>query len=141
MRLKRPLLIIIAILSIPYINATGGEFSVYSGQTRQHAETHMQFFHGLYSSVQFLPHEVVRKGYGIYAVLNDTVFMLALDKDYEFLNPNIDDREVLKLDALQHLSKINVAQLSSDKNTIYMRKRLEHEKIENIQFKGDLGFW
>ncbi|WP_373950630.1 hypothetical protein [Vibrio pomeroyi] len=141
MKLKRPLLIIFAILAIPYINATGGEFSIYSGQTKRHAETHIQFFHGLYSSVQFLPHEVVRKGYGIYAVLNDTVFMFALDRDYEFANRDLDDSEVLKLDAIQHLSKINVAQLSSDKNTIYMRKRLEHEKIENIQFRGDLGFW
>ena len=141
MKLKRPLLIIFAILAVPYINATGGEFSIYSGHTQQHAETHLQFNHGLYSSVQFLPHEVVRKGYGIYAVLNNTVFMLALDRNYEFVNRQLDDSEVLKLDAIQHLSRINVAQLSSDKNTIYMKKRLEHEKIENIQFKGDLGFW
>lgn len=141
MRLKRSLLIIAGILSIPYINATGGNFSIYYEQTNRRADAHMQFFHGLYSSVQFLPHEVVRKGFGIYAVFNDTVFMLALDKNYEYLNPNIDDKEVLKLDAIQHLSKINVAQLSFDKNTIYIHKRLEHEKIENIQFKGDLGFW
>lgn len=141
MNFKRPLIIILAILAVPYINATGGEFSIYSDHTKQHAETHLQFNHGLYSSVQFLPHEVVRKGYGVYAVLNDTVFMLSLDRDYEFLNPHIDDSKVLELDAIQHLSRINVAQLSSDSDTIYIRKRLEHEKIENIQFKGNLGFW
>lgn len=140
MNFKRPLIIILAILALPYINATG-EFSIYGSHTEQHAETHLQFNHGLYSSVQFLPHEVVRKGFGIYAVLNDTVFMISLDRDYEFLNHRIDDSEVLKLDSIQHLSKINVAQLSSDKKTIYMKKRLEHEKIEDIQFKGNLGFW
>ncbi|WP_061040333.1 hypothetical protein [Vibrio coralliirubri] len=141
MNFKRPLVIILAILALPYINATGGEFSIYGSHTEQHAETHLQFNHGLYSSVQFLPHEVVRKGFGIYAVLNDTVFMISLDRGYEFLNHRIDDSEVLKLDSIQHLSKINVAQLSSDKKTIYMKKRLEHEKIEDIQFKGNLGFW
>ncbi|WP_454442863.1 hypothetical protein [Vibrio bathopelagicus] len=141
MNFKRPLIIILSILAVPYINATGGEFSIHSGHTKQHAETHLQFNHGLYSSVQFLPHEVVKKGYGIYAVLNDTVFMLSLDRDYEFLNPHTDDSKVLEIDAIQHLSRINIAQLSLDKDTIYMRKRLEHEKIENIQFQGSLGFW
>ncbi|MFM2642164.1 hypothetical protein AAFX33_13485 [Vibrio chagasii] len=141
MNFKRPLIIILSILAVPYINATGGEFSFYCDHSEHHAETHIQFSHGIYSSVQFLPREVVRKGYGIYAVLNGTVFMLSLDRGYEFVNRHLDDSEILKLDAIEHLSKINVAQLSSDKNAIYMRKRLENEKIENIQFKGNLGFW
>ncbi|NGZ12978.1 hypothetical protein HGG78_04270 [Vibrio aestuarianus] len=141
MNLKRPLIIILAVLAVPYINATGGEFSIYSDYTKQRAEIHLQFSHGFYSSVQFLPNEVVRNGYGIYGVFNDTVFMLSLDRDYQFINRHLDDSEVLKLDSIHHLSRLNVAQLNSDKNTIHMRKRLKHEKIENIQFKGKLGFW
>ncbi|CAK2914353.1 hypothetical protein VCRA2126O85_400044 [Vibrio crassostreae] len=101
----------------------------------------MQFSHGFYSSVQFLPHQVVRNGYGIYGVINDTVFMLSLNKSYEFLNKDIDDSEILQVDSVQHVSRINIAQLSSDQHTIYMKKRLNNEKIENIQFQGQLGFW
>lgn len=141
MNLKRPLIIILAILAVPYINATGGEFSFYSPISKQYAEIHIQFSHGVYSSVQFLPNEVVRNGYGVYGVFNDTIFMLSLNKDYEFLNKNTDDGEVLKTDSIQHLSRINIVQLSSDQHTIYMRQRLDNEKIKNIQFKGKLGFW
>ncbi|MFA0113247.1 hypothetical protein AB4407_06065 [Vibrio sp. 10N.261.46.E11] len=141
MRLKRPLLIIFAILAIPYINATGGEFSIYGFTNNQHVETHLQFTHGFYSSVQFMPNEVVRNGYGVYAVFNDTVFMLSLNKNYQFLNQKLDDSQVLETDSIQHLSKINIAQLSSDEHTIYIQQRLEYEKIDNIQFKGELGFW
>ncbi|TCV24945.1 hypothetical protein FB440_12823 [Vibrio crassostreae] len=141
MNFKRSLTIILAILAIPCINATGGEFSIYSSQTEKHAETLVQFSHGFYSSVQFLPHQVVRNGYGIYGVINNTVFMLSLNKSYEFLNKDIDDSDVLQVDSIQHVSRINIAQLSSDQHTIYMKKRLNNEKIENIQFQGQLGFW
>ena len=128
-------------LSVPYLNATGGEFSIYGYTNEQNVETHLQFTHGFYSSVQFMPNEVVRNGYGIYGVFNDTVFMLSLNRNYEFLSKKLDDSEVLKADSIQHLSRINIAQLSSDQHTIYMRKRLNNEKIENIQFQGQLGFW
>ncbi|UIJ41837.1 hypothetical protein LWM38_05715 [Vibrio kanaloae] len=141
MNFKRLIIIVVTMLAIPYLNATGGQFSIYAHTYEKNIETHLQFTHGFYFSVQFLPNEVVRNGDGIYGVFNDTVFMLSLHKSYKFLNKDIDDSEVLKADSIQHLSRINIAQFSSDQHTIYMRKRLDHEKIENIQFKGKLGFW
>ncbi len=55
MNFKRPLIIILSILAVLSINATGGEFSIHSGHTKQHAENPSAIQPRLYSSVQFLP--------------------------------------------------------------------------------------
>lgn len=141
MNFKRTIGITTLIVAMPFINATGGDFSVYSPVTSTRLETHLQFSHGFYSSLQFMPHDVIRHGQGLYAVINNTVFMLSFNKSYEFLDGNQNAAQTITLNAKDYLSQINVAQLDEKSNTVYLSKRFEYERLDNVEITGHMGFW
>ncbi len=54
---------IIAVL-VPFINATGSRFVLYSTDVNLKQEIHIQYNHGFYSAVQFLKHGIIKKVMG-----------------------------------------------------------------------------
>ncbi|GLR03873.1 hypothetical protein [Vibrio hyugaensis] len=141
MNIKRTIGIAALIVVMPFINATGGDFTVYSPASEHRLETHLQFAHGFYSSLQFMPNDIIRHGYGLYAVVDETVFMLSINKNYEFLNNNRNAAETIEMNAKDYLSQINVAQFDAKSNTVYLSKRFEYERLDNVEISGQLGFW
>ena len=141
MNIKHIIKIALSIVSIPFLNATGGEFAVYTPRSNEHLETHIQFSHAIYNSIQFMSDDIVRQSWGLYAVLNDTVFMIAIKKEHKFLDENkkIDIDKDIKFH--DHLSQVNIARVDKEKNTIYLTKRFDNEKIDNAEITGELGFW
>ncbi|EKO3858716.1 hypothetical protein [Vibrio harveyi] len=141
MNLKRTIGIAVFIVAMPFLNATGGDFTVYSPATSRRLETHLQFAHGFYSSLQFMPNDMIRYSHGLYAVVDNTVFMLSLKKSYEFLDNKHNAAKTIEINARDYLSQINVAQFDAQHNTVYLNKRFEYERLDNIQVSGKLGFW
>ncbi len=88
-----------------------------------------------------MPYDVIRHSQGLYAVINDTVFMLSFNKSYEFLNGNQNAAQTITLNAKDYLSQINVAQLDEKSNTVYLSKRFEYERLDNVEITGQMGFW
>ncbi len=84
---------------------------------------------------------VIRHSQGLYAVVNNTVFMLSFNKSYEFLDGNQNAAQTITLNAKDYLSQINVAQLDEKSNTVYLSKRFEYERLDNVEITGQMGFW
>ena len=141
MNIKRTISIALATLALPFINATGGDFTIYTPSIGHRLETHLQFSHGFYSALQFLPNQLIRHSYGLYAVVNNTVFMVTLDKNYEFLPGKKNVAETIEISAEDYLSQINVAQLDKEDKVVYLNKRFEYERFDNVEVTGKLGFW
>lgn len=141
MNIKRTMGIAAFIVTMPFINATGGDFTVYIPASEHRLETHLQFAHGFYSSLQFMPNDIIRHSYGLYAVVDETVFMLSIKKNYEFLNHKQNAAQTIEVNAKDYLSQINVAQFDTQNNAVYHNKRFEYEKLDSVEVSGKLGFW
>ncbi len=141
MNLKRTIGIALLVIAMPFINATGSKFTVYIPKTPEQLETHVQFFHGFYSSLQFMPHDVIRQSHGIYTIINDTVFMVSLHKELKFFNKNKKTSEIVKLNIKNHLNNVNIFKVNEKNNAIHLVKRLKNEKIDRIEIYGSMGFW
>lgn len=141
MKIKRTIWIATLIVAIPFINATGSDFTVYIPKSSDRLERHLQFSHGFYSSLQFMPNDIVRHSYGIYTIQNNTVFMLSLNKFYKFQDSKQTSARVIEKNSKDYLSKINVIQINEKNNTIYLSKRFEYEKLDNVKISGQMGFW
>lgn len=141
MNIKRIIGIAAFIVVMPFLNATGGDFSIYTPATPQRLETHLQFAHGFYSSLQFMPNDIIRHSYGLYTVVDDTVFMLSLYKSYEFLKNKHDAAKTIELNAKDYLSHLNVAQIDEEGNTIYLSKRFDYERFDDVEIYGKMAFW
>ena len=74
-------------------------------------------------------------------LVNNTVFMLSFNKSYEFLDGNQNAAQTITLNAKDYLSQINVAQLDEKNNTVYLSKRFEYERLDNVEITGQMGFW
>ncbi|WP_104033363.1 hypothetical protein, partial [Vibrio jasicida] len=109
--------------------------------SKEHLETHIQFSHAIYNSIQFMSDDIVRQSWGLYAVINNTVFMVSVNKEYKFLDGKRKVNINQDIEFHDHLSQINIAEIDKEKNTIYLTKRFDNEKINNAEITGKLGFW
>ncbi|WP_039978340.1 hypothetical protein [Vibrio jasicida] len=141
MNIKHIIKIALSIVSLPFFNATGGDFTLYIPSSKEHLETHIQFSHAIYNSIQFMSDDIVRQSWGLYAVINNTVFMVSVNKEYKFLDGKRKVNINQDIEFHDHLSQINIAEIDKEKNTIYLTKRFDNEKINNAEITGKLGFW
>lgn len=130
---------IIAVL-VPFINATGSRFVLYSTDVNLEKEIHIQYNHGFYSVVQFLKHGIIKKGHGMYGVWNDTVFMLPVSAGFYHISNSDKSIDFVKEDSLNQLSYTKAIHLNEDRTKGKIFLRSQQAVLEyNLSFQGYLG--
>lgn len=132
--------VMIIAVSLPFINATGGRFILYSDDVNLGQEVHVQYNHGFFSAAHFLKHDIIKQSSGVYGIWNDTIFMLPINTGFYHMNNNKKSIDVIKNNALNQLSYTKIVHLNENRTKGKIYSRGKQAVLEyNLLFKGRLG--